>query len=103
MRRYLPLVPLLTAATGGSVVLATDGVLQILALVVVTASACTYGWMEGYGYPRPEPHQSGVMCTRLYACEPDDHTLTWPCEYAPGTGRLRLWEPMDEFTPDEGR
>lgn len=27
-------------------------------------------------------------CTVHASCEEGDHTYTWPCDYAPGTGRL---------------
>jgi hypothetical protein len=27
-------------------------------------------------------------CTEDASCESGDHTYTWPCDFAPGTGRL---------------
>lgn len=27
-------------------------------------------------------------CTVTASCGPDDHSRSWPCDYAPGTGRL---------------
>lgn len=29
-----------------------------------------------------------IECERTASCEPGDHTFSWPCEYAPGTGTL---------------
>lgn len=29
-----------------------------------------------------------VPCTVDTSCEEGHHTYTWPCDYAPGTGRL---------------
>lgn len=33
--------------------------------------------------PKPSPD-----CTVDTSCEEEHHTYSWPCDYAPGTGRL---------------
>lgn len=38
----------------------------------------------------------GFDCTQDASCAPGDHTMTWPCDYAPGTGRLAAPPPHVE-------
>lgn len=32
-------------------------------------------------------------CTEVTSCEDGNHTFTWPCDHAPGTGRYDRREP----------
>ena len=52
---------------------------------------CSCGY-PGLTYEGPEEDCDvhGLSCVTQASCEIGDHTRTWPCEYAPGTGALAV-------------
>jgi hypothetical protein len=73
---------------------------QWVAVVVVALAAGVSAWiLAGADDPRvgrladPRPLPGEVdECVVQASCEPDDHTYSWPCVWAPETGRRWLAE-----------
>lgn len=44
-------------------------------------------WIAAWVGPK-SVSRTELPCTEDTSCEEGHHTYTWPCDYAPGTGRL---------------
>jgi hypothetical protein len=76
----------------------TDGQSRAGRLKRQYRAVCSCGWRHDWSTPVKSgaerdaaDHLSQMddeSCTQTASCEEGDHTYTWPCDFAPGTGRL---------------
>lgn len=57
------------------------------------------------GKPAAEQYaEHATPCTEDASCEEGDHRYTWPCDYAPGTGRFAALDTQaSHYAADDDR